>query len=93
MTISTLRRPNASAKEPQIYAPAIIPKIHKYLISKSWMYVFKYMYWPIKIIEFSHPLDDVFSLRSHWADGNMKDMHITSISSLVLTKPHTTSNK
>lgn len=47
----------------------------------------------MNMIELSHPLDDVFSLRSHWADGNMKDMHITSISSLVLTKPHTTNNK
>jgi len=47
----------------------------------------------MNIIEFSHPLEDVFNLRSHWADGNMNDMHITSISSLVLTKPHTTNSK
>jgi len=47
----------------------------------------------MNIIELSHPLEDVFSLRSHWADGNMKDIHITSISSLVLTKPHTTNSK
>lgn len=27
MTINTLRRPNASASEPQMYAPAIMPRI------------------------------------------------------------------
>jgi len=48
---------------------------------------------PINMIEFSHPLEEVFSLRSHWADGNINDIHMTSISSLVLTKPHTTNSK
>lgn len=48
---------------------------------------------PINIIEFSHPLVFVFKSRSHWADGKMNDIEITSISSLVLTKPQIANNK
>lgn len=42
---------------------------------------------PINMIEFSHPFVCVFKSRSHCAEGKMKDIEITSISSLVLTKP------
>lgn len=48
---------------------------------------------PMKMIELSHPFAWVLSFRSHCALGRMKDMEITSISSLVLTKPHTASRK
>lgn len=48
---------------------------------------------PMKMIELSHPLACVSSFRSHCALGRMKDMEITSISSLVLTKPHTVRRK
>lgn len=43
---------------------------------------------PINIIEFSHPFVWVFKCKSHCADGRMNDIEITSISSLVLTRPH-----
>jgi len=48
---------------------------------------------PMKMIELSHPFAWVSSFKSHCALGKMKDMEITSISSLVLTKPHTASRK
>lgn len=48
---------------------------------------------PMNMIEFNHPLVCVFKSKSHCADGNMNDMEITSISSLVLTKPQIANSK
>lgn len=47
---------------------------------------------PMNMIELSHPLVSVFKSRSHWADGNMNDIEMTSISSEVLTRPQMASN-
>ena len=48
---------------------------------------------PIKIMQLSQPFVWVLRFKSHSADGRMNDMEITSISSLVLTKPHVASRK
>lgn len=47
----------------------------------------------MKMMLLSQPLVCVLRCRSHWAEGRMKDIDMTSISSLVLTKPHTSSRK
>jgi hypothetical protein len=48
---------------------------------------------PIKIMQLSQPFVWVLRFKSHSADGRINDMEITSISSLVLTKPHVASRK
>lgn len=44
ITINTLRRPKASAREPQMYAPAIIPIIYKQVNYTSFLFTIQCNY-------------------------------------------------